>query len=93
VVSVDYHVAQYAKIVEDLKVEIQQLKDKIVPLEDENQALRNQVSVVKLPRSKKRGRWTLASIDSYVLPLNSVALVSCCLVITLKSSNVLYSSL
>jgi len=64
VVSVDYHVAQYAKIVEDLKVEIQQLKDKIVPLEDENQALRNQVSVVKLPRRKKRGRWTLTSIDS-----------------------------
>ena len=44
VVSVDYHVAQYAKIVEDLKVEIQQLKDKIGSLEEENQALRNQVS-------------------------------------------------
>ena len=44
VVSVDYHVAQYAKIVEDLKVEIQQLKDKIGSLEEENQALRNQVT-------------------------------------------------
>ena len=41
--SVDYHVAQYAKIVEDLKVEIQQLKDKIVSLEEENLALKNQV--------------------------------------------------
>jgi hypothetical protein len=40
---VDYHVAQYAKIVEDLKVEIQQLKDKITALEEENQALKNQV--------------------------------------------------
>ena len=44
--SVDYHVAQYAKIVEDLKAEIQQLKDKISSMEclaEENQALRNQV--------------------------------------------------
>ena len=44
--SVDYHVAQYAKIVEDLKAEIQQLKDKISSMEclaEENKALRNQV--------------------------------------------------
>ena len=43
--SVDYHVAQYAKIVEDLKAEIQQLKDKISSMEclaEENKALRNQ---------------------------------------------------
>ena len=44
VVSVDYHVAQYAKIVEDLKLEILSLQNKIAALEEENQALMNQVN-------------------------------------------------
>ena len=56
VVSVDYHVAQYAKIVEDLKLDlqtamsfeppqIQSLQNKITALEEENQALKNQVNI------------------------------------------------
>lgn len=47
VVSVDFHVAQYAKIVEDLKKEIFELKEKLrlsEKLEDENEALCNQIS-------------------------------------------------
>lgn len=40
VVNVDFHIAQYAKIVEDLKGEINVLKEKIKSLETENEALR-----------------------------------------------------
>ncbi len=42
--SVEHHVAQYAKIVEDLKLEILSLQNKIAALEEENQALINQVN-------------------------------------------------
>ena len=42
VMSVDFHVAQYAKIVEDLKKEITDLKVKIAALEEENDELRSQ---------------------------------------------------
>jgi len=40
VVNVDFHIAQYAKIVEDLKGDINVLKEKIKTLETENEALR-----------------------------------------------------
>ncbi len=72
VVSVDYHVAQYAKIVEDLKVEIQQLKDKITALEEENQALKNQVkqqksiySTENILKFLKKNWWTLFTTYYY----------------------------
>ena len=39
VMSVDFHIAQYAKIVEDLRGEIVTLKDKIRSLEQENASL------------------------------------------------------
>ena len=44
VLSVNFHVGQYAKIVEDLKSEITQLKQKILSLELENEALNAQVT-------------------------------------------------
>jgi len=40
VVNVDFHIAQYAKIVEDLRGEITLLKERIQELENENQALK-----------------------------------------------------
>jgi len=40
VVNVDFHIAQYAKIVEDLRGEIAQLKERIQELENENQVLK-----------------------------------------------------
>merc|ERR1719481_351268 len=40
VLNVDFHVAQYAKIVEDLRGEISQLKERIQELEKENSALK-----------------------------------------------------
>ena len=40
VMNVDFHVAQYAKIVEDLRGEISQLKERIQELEKENSALK-----------------------------------------------------
>ena len=40
VVNVDFHVAQYAKIVEDLRAEIVTLKEKIKALEVENEAMK-----------------------------------------------------
>jgi len=40
VVSVDFHIGQYAKIVEDLRTEIVTLKEKIKSLEDENVTLK-----------------------------------------------------
>jgi len=40
VVNVDFHIAQYAKIVEDLRGEIVLLKEKIQELENENQVLK-----------------------------------------------------
>ena len=43
VLSVNFHVGQYAKIVEDLKSEVTQLKQKIITLELENEALKAQV--------------------------------------------------
>ena len=39
VLSVNFHVGQYAKIVEDLKGELTQLKQKLVSLQLENEAL------------------------------------------------------
>jgi kinesin family protein 18/19 len=42
VVNVDFHVAQYAKIVEDLRGEITVLKEKIKALEEENILLKNE---------------------------------------------------
>ena len=50
VVNVDFHIAQYAKIVEDLRGEIAQLKERIQELENENQILKTRggnVSVQK----------------------------------------------
>ena len=41
VLNVDFHVAQYVKIVEDLRGEIAQLKERIQELEQENSALKN----------------------------------------------------
>jgi predicted RNase H-like nuclease (RuvC/YqgF family) len=83
VVSVDYHVAQYAKIVEDLKVEIQQLKDKITALEEENQALKNQVKqqksiysnrkYLKIPEKK------LVNFIYYILLYLCINVISKCL--------------
>jgi len=40
VVNVDFHIAQYAKIVEDLRGEITTLKDRIQELENENEVLK-----------------------------------------------------
>merc|ERR1719201_3343243 len=40
VLNVDFHVAQYVKIVEDLRGEISQLKERIQELEQENSALK-----------------------------------------------------
>merc|ERR1719481_895768 len=42
VLSVNFHVGQYAKIVEDLKSEVTQLKQKIITLELENEELKSQ---------------------------------------------------
>jgi len=50
VVNVDFHIAQYAKIVEDLRGEIAQLKERIQELENENQVLKTRggnVPVIK----------------------------------------------
>ena len=46
VLSVNFHVGQYAKIVEDLKSEVTQLKQKIITLELENEALKAQVTLI-----------------------------------------------
>ena len=45
VMSVNFHVGQYAKIVEDLKSEINILKRKVASLEEENDGLRDEVSL------------------------------------------------
>ena len=58
VLSVNFHVAQYAKIVEDLKGEIDQLKKKITSLQEENEAFKSQVSLM-----------TEGVYDYYYLPL------------------------
>ena len=47
VLSVNFHLGQYAKIVEDLKGEIDQLKKKITSLQEENEALKYQVSTIQ----------------------------------------------
>ena len=44
VLNVDFHVAQYVKIVEDLRGEISQLKERIQELEQENSALKTSPS-------------------------------------------------
>ena len=49
VLSVDFHVGQYAKIVEDLKSEISILKRKISSMQEENDGLRDELS--KKPKS------------------------------------------
>ena len=41
VVNVDFHITQYAKIVEDLRGEITLLKERILELENENQAFKS----------------------------------------------------
>lgn len=41
--SVDYHVAQYAKIVDALKAELKEAKAKVTELESENQDLKEKV--------------------------------------------------
>ena len=46
VLSVNFHVGQYAKIVEDLKSEVTQLKQKIITLELENEELKSQVTSI-----------------------------------------------
>jgi len=51
VVNVDFHIAQYAKIVEDLRGEISLLKERIQELENENQALK--VGVGSVPMQKR----------------------------------------
>ena len=47
VLSVNFHVGQYAKIVEDLKSEVTQLKQKIITLELENEELKSQVTSIE----------------------------------------------
>ena len=42
--NVDFQVGQYAKIVEDLKVQLSECKARVAALEDENEALRNQLN-------------------------------------------------
>ena len=44
VMNVDFQVGQYAKIVEDLKVQLSECKARVAALEDENEALRNQLN-------------------------------------------------
>merc|ERR1712227_93736 len=48
VLNVDFHVAQYAKIVEDLRGEISLLKERIQELENENEQLKAR----KVPEAK-----------------------------------------
>ena len=43
VLSVDFQVSQYAKIVEDLKKQLDTIKAKVSALEEENLALKNQI--------------------------------------------------
>ena len=51
VVNVDHHIAQYAKIVEDLRGEISSLKERIVELENENETLKHNGGVERtIPR-------------------------------------------
>merc|ERR1712062_149419 len=46
VLSVDFQVGQYAKIVEDLKVQLSECKARVVALEDENVELKQQLELV-----------------------------------------------
>lgn len=46
VLSVNFHVGQYAKIVEDLRGEIIQLKQNLISLQLENEALKTQVKLL-----------------------------------------------
>ena len=48
VLSVNHHVGQYVKIVEDLNKELRQLKQKVYTLELENEGLKDQVSWIKV---------------------------------------------
>ena len=48
VLSVNHHVGQYVKIVEDLNKELRQLKQKVYTLELENEGLKDQVSRIKV---------------------------------------------
>ena len=45
ILSVDFQVGQYAKIVEDLKSQLNECKTKIQSLEEENEALKNQIEL------------------------------------------------
>ena len=53
IMSVDFQVGQYAKIVEDLKSQLNELKTKIANLEEENLALKNQIELDDQERSEK----------------------------------------
>merc|ERR1712079_417497 len=59
VLNVDFHVAQYAKIVEDLRGEITALKERIQELENENQNLK-----AKVPSQKSGIHDTDMEVDS-----------------------------
>ena len=48
VLSVNHHVGQYVKIVEDLNKELRQLKQKVYTLELENEGLKDQVSRIRV---------------------------------------------
>ena len=48
VLSVDFQVGQYAKIVEDLKVQLSECKARVAALEDENAELKNQLENAEL---------------------------------------------
>ena len=54
VCSVDFQVGQYQKIVEDLKSQLNELKNKIAILEEENIALKNQVELDDRERSSNK---------------------------------------
>ena len=49
--SVDFHVAQYAKIVEALKTELTEAKTKVTELETENKDLKEKVRRKMTPSS------------------------------------------
>ena len=71
VLSVNFHVGQYAKIVEDLKSEVTQLKQKIITLELENEELKSQVTFIKLLFYHKSGRDNLY-FNPYAIIINAV---------------------
>ena len=55
VLSVDFQVGQYAKIVEDLKVQLSECKARVAALEDENAELKNQLENAELKNQVVEG--------------------------------------